>query len=61
MLISYQEWSDQFSDEAKETYRQKTKLKRVPALEDVAQQVLTFARSKSQTGTNAILDSGYLL
>ncbi|KAK9421629.1 putative Short chain dehydrogenase [Seiridium unicorne] len=55
------EWSDQFSDDAKEAYRQKTKLKRLPALEDVAEQVLRFAKSKSQTGTNAVLDSGYVL
>ncbi|KAH6648284.1 short chain dehydrogenase [Truncatella angustata] len=55
------EWSDQFSDEAKEAYAQRTKLKRLPTVDDVAEQVLTFAKSRSQTGTNAIVDSGYSL
>ncbi|KAF7529439.1 hypothetical protein G7054_g9857 [Neopestalotiopsis clavispora] len=55
------EWGDRFSDEAKEANLQKTKLKRLATVEDVAEQVLCFAKSRSQTGTNAVIDSGFLL
>ncbi|ETS86643.1 hypothetical protein PFICI_00471 [Pestalotiopsis fici W106-1] len=55
------EWGDRFSDEAKEANLQKTKLKRLATVEDVAEQVFVFAKSRSQTGTNAIIDSGFLL
>lgn len=55
------EWGDRFSDEAKEGHKQKTKLKRLPTVDDVAEQVLVFAKSRSQTGTNAIIDAGFLL
>ncbi|KAH8676283.1 short chain dehydrogenase [Xylariales sp. PMI_506] len=55
------EWSDIFSDDAKEAHRQKTKLKRIVTVEDVAEQVLTFAKSKSMTGVNVLLDAGFNL
>ncbi|KAK8056909.1 hypothetical protein PG993_002136 [Apiospora rasikravindrae] len=55
------EWSDRFSDQAKDAYRQKTKLKRFPTVEDVAEQVLTFAKSRSMTGVNIPLDAGFMV
>ncbi|KAK8139746.1 Granaticin polyketide synthase ketoacyl reductase 2 [Apiospora sp. TS-2023a] len=55
------EWSDRFSEQAKDAYRQKTKLKRFPTVEDVAEQVLTFAKSKSMTGVNIPLDAGFIV
>ncbi|KAK7952085.1 uncharacterized protein PG986_007813 [Apiospora aurea] len=55
------EWSDRFSEQAKDAYRQKTKLKRFPTVEDVAEQVLTFAKSRSMTGVNIPLDAGFMV
>ncbi|KAJ5614972.1 hypothetical protein N7537_000086 [Penicillium hordei] len=65
------EWAERFSEEQKETHRQKTKLKRFVAVErcvnllappqDVAAQVLSLATSKSMTGANIIIDAGYTL
>ncbi|KAK8089720.1 hypothetical protein PG997_004681 [Apiospora hydei] len=57
----FQEWSDRFSEQAKDAYRQKTKLKRFPTVEDVAEQVLTFAKSRSMTGVNIPLDAGFMV
>ncbi|KAI0911783.1 short chain dehydrogenase [Ustulina deusta] len=55
------EWAERFTDEQKEAHRQATKLKRIVTVEDVAEQVLTFARSKSTTGVNVIMDAGFIL
>ncbi|KAI8966030.1 NAD(P)-binding protein [Daldinia sp. FL1419] len=55
------EWATRFTDEQKEAHRQKTKLKRFATVEDVAEQVLTFAKSKSTTGVNIVIDSGLIL
>ncbi|KAI1385090.1 NAD(P)-binding protein [Hypoxylon trugodes] len=55
------EWIDDFPKESKETHLQKTKLKRFVAVEDVAEQVLTFARNKSMTGLNVVVDAGFTL
>ncbi|KAK8126462.1 short chain dehydrogenase [Apiospora kogelbergensis] len=55
------EWSDRFSEQAKDAYRQKTKLKCFPTVEDVAEQVLTFAKSRSMTGVNVPLDAGFIV
>ncbi|KAI0877602.1 short chain dehydrogenase [Hypoxylon argillaceum] len=55
------EWAERFTDELKEQHRQQTKLKRVVTVEDVAQQVLTFARSKGTTGVNVVMDAGFIL
>ncbi|KAH8805443.1 hypothetical protein F5884DRAFT_799291 [Xylogone sp. PMI_703] len=44
-----------------EMVRQKTPLKRLATLEDVAEQVLCFVKSKSVTGTNAVIDGGLKL
>ncbi|KAI1279919.1 short chain dehydrogenase [Xylaria sp. FL0933] len=55
------EWAERFSDEVKEDHRQKTKLQRIVTVEDVAEQVLTFARSRSTTGVNVVMDAGFML
>ncbi|KAI3328910.1 short chain dehydrogenase [Xylariaceae sp. AK1471] len=55
------EWAERFTDELKEAHLQKTKLKRIVTVEDVADQVLTFARNKSMTGVNIIMDAGFIL
>ncbi|KAF3056616.1 3-oxoacyl-[acyl-carrier-protein] reductase FabG [Daldinia childiae] len=55
------EWGSRFSDEQKEAHLQKTKLKRFVSVEDVAEQVFTFAKSKSTTGINIVMDSGFIL
>ncbi|KAI0125972.1 hypothetical protein BJ170DRAFT_685216 [Xylariales sp. AK1849] len=55
------EWGEKFSDEAKTKHRQRTKLQRMATVEDVAEQVLTFAKSKSMTGVNVLLDAGFVL
>lgn len=38
--------------------RERTKLKRLVTVEDVAEQVWCFVQSKSVTGTNAVIDAG---
>lgn len=50
-----------FSDETKEKHRQNTKLKRFVTVEDVAEQVLVFAKTKSMTGVNVVMDAGFIL
>ncbi|KAI0842030.1 NAD(P)-binding protein [Hypoxylon sp. FL0890] len=54
------DWARGFSDEVKEAHRQRTKLKRFVSVEDVAEQVLTFAKSKGTTGVNIVMDAGFL-
>jgi hypothetical protein len=39
----------------------RTKLKRLATVEDVAEQVLCFAKSRSVTGVNAVIDGGMAL
>lgn len=41
--------------------RNKTKLGRLVTVDDVAQQVLCFAKSRGVTGVNAVLDAGMSL
>ncbi|KAI0409719.1 short chain dehydrogenase [Xylaria palmicola] len=55
------EWAERFTQEQKEEHRQKTKLKRIVTVEDVADQVLTFARNRSVTGVNVVMDAGFNL
>ncbi|KAI1768611.1 short chain dehydrogenase [Hypoxylon sp. FL1150] len=55
------EWGDRFTDDQKDAHLQKTALKRFVQLEDVAEQVLTLARSSSITGINVVIDAGYIL
>ncbi|KAI1779933.1 NAD(P)-binding protein [Hypoxylon cercidicola] len=55
------EWSKGFTEDQKEAHRQKTKLKRFVSVEDVAEQVFTFAKTKSMTGVNVVMDAGYIL
>lgn len=47
-----------FSQAKQDAAKAKTKLKRFATVEDVAEQVLCFAKSKSITGTNAVIDAG---
>ncbi|KAI1447926.1 NAD(P)-binding protein [Annulohypoxylon stygium] len=55
------DWAENFSDEIKQGHIQKTKLKRAVTVEDVAEQVLLFAKSRSITGVNIVVDAGYTL
>ncbi|EMR64878.1 putative short-chain dehydrogenase protein [Eutypa lata UCREL1] len=55
------DWAERFSDEQKESHRQKTKLKRIVTVEDVAEQVFTFVKTRSMTGVNAVMDAGFTL
>ncbi|KAJ9157522.1 NAD(P)-binding protein [Pleurostoma richardsiae] len=52
------EWGQKFSPEQQQAITDQTRLKRLATVEDVAEQVLCFVRSKSVTGTNAVIDSG---
>ncbi|KAI2472768.1 short chain dehydrogenase [Annulohypoxylon bovei var. microspora] len=55
------EWAERFSDDQKEAHRLKTALERFVKVEDVAEQVLTLAKSSSITGVNVVIDAGYIL
>lgn len=55
------EWGLRFPLEKQEEMRERTKLKRFATVEDVAEQVLCFARSRTVTGVNAVIDSGMAL
>lgn len=55
------EWAERFTDEQKEDHRKKTKLQRIVTVEDVADQVLAFARNRSITGVNVVMDAGFTL
>ena len=52
------DWAERFSDEQKQATLAKTKLKRFATVDDVAEQVLGLAKSKSITGINIIIDAG---
>lgn len=52
------EWGQKFSPSKVENTIQKTPLKRLAVVEDVAQQILCLANSTSTTGTNSVLDAG---
>ncbi|KAF2436203.1 NAD(P)-binding protein [Tothia fuscella] len=52
------EWGMQFAPEKRDKALEATKLKRLPTVEDVADQVRTFALSRSITGQNIVIDSG---
>lgn len=47
-----------FSDEKQDEIRHRTKLQRLVTVEDVADQVMCFVKSKSVTGANAVIDAG---
>ena len=51
----------QFSEEKREILKARTKLGRFATIEDVAEQVLFLVNSKSITGQNIIIDSGFSL
>ncbi|KAK1536229.1 short-chain dehydrogenase [Colletotrichum paranaense] len=52
------EWGLQFPEEKQQAARDRTPLKRLATVDDVADQVLCFARSRSVTGANAVIDGG---
>ncbi|KAI0164841.1 short chain dehydrogenase [Xylariaceae sp. FL1272] len=55
------DWAARFTDEQRQAHLQKTKLKRIVTVEDVAEQVFTFVKSKSTTGVNIVMDAGFNL
>ncbi|KAK3695170.1 hypothetical protein B0T22DRAFT_497313 [Podospora appendiculata] len=55
------DWGLKFPTEKQDEMKERTKLKRLATVEDVAEQVLCFVRSKSVTGVNAIIDGGMSL
>jgi len=55
------EWGLRFPQAKVDAYIDKTKLKAVATVEDVAEQVLCYAKSKTVTGQNAIIDGGFTL
>ncbi|KAK0510169.1 hypothetical protein JMJ35_007563 [Cladonia borealis] len=52
------DWGRKFSDEKLAAAKEKSKLKRLATVEDVANQIVLFAKSRSVTGTNAVIDCG---
>lgn len=55
------EWAQRFSPEQKAEMLEKTKLKRFVTVDEVADQVLTLARSRGMTGVNVVMDAGMSL
>lgn len=55
------DWGLQFPPEKQEEMRERSRLKRLATVEDVAEQVLCFVRSKTVTGVNAVIDGGISL
>jgi len=55
------DWGMKFPKEKLEAAREQNKLKRFATVEDVAEQVLVFVKSRSVTGMNAVIDAGYSL
>jgi NAD(P)-dependent dehydrogenase (short-subunit alcohol dehydrogenase family) len=52
------EWGKKFSEEHQNAIKEKTRLNRHITVDDVAEQVMCFVRSKGMTGTNAVIDAG---
>ncbi|KAF3360298.1 Cryptochrome DASH [Verticillium dahliae VDG1] len=57
--IMWTDWGLQFPEEQREAARERTPLKRVPTVEEVAEQVWCFIQSKTVTGANAVIDGGF--
>ncbi|KFY20323.1 hypothetical protein V491_03814 [Pseudogymnoascus sp. VKM F-3775] len=55
------DWGLKFPQERLDSAMEKTQLKRFATVEDVAQQVLCFVKSRSVTGANAVIDAGWSL
>ncbi|KAG0649117.1 Granaticin polyketide synthase ketoacyl reductase 2 [Hyphodiscus hymeniophilus] len=55
------DWGLQFPEAKREAYKARTQLKKIPSVEDVAEQVLCFVKSRTVTGVNAIIDAGVSL
>lgn len=51
----------QFSEQKRAELQDATQLKRFATVEDVAEQVMCFVRSKGTTGSNAVIDAGVSL
>lgn len=60
-MWNFQEWGQKFPQAALDASRDKTVLKRFATVEDVAEQVRTLALSRSMTGHNVVIDSGFTL
>ncbi|EXJ69165.1 alcohol dehydrogenase [Cladophialophora psammophila CBS 110553] len=55
------EWGMKFPTKMHDAVREKNPLKKIIALEDVAEHIVSVARNRSMTGTTEIVDAGYLL
>jgi len=55
------DWGRQFPQAKLDKAINKSVLKRISTVEDVANQILCLANSSSQTGTNSVIDAGFLL
>ncbi|OBT66817.1 hypothetical protein VE03_04072 [Pseudogymnoascus sp. 23342-1-I1] len=55
------DWGLKFPQERLDSAIAKTQLKRFATVEDVAEQVLCFVKSRSVTGANAVIDAGWSL
>ncbi|KAM0332152.1 hypothetical protein ACHAQA_002426 [Verticillium albo-atrum] len=55
------DWGLQFPEAQREQTRERTPMKRIPTVEDVAEQVWCFIQSKTVTGANAVIDGGFSL
>lgn len=59
--VALQDWGMSFPEAKREGFKNMSKLKRIPTLEDVADQVRLFALSNSTTGQNLLVDAGFTL
>lgn len=53
------EWGLKFPPERIQAMTEASKLKRLATVEDVAEQVLAYVKSKSVTGQNTVIDGGW--
>jgi len=53
------EWGLRFPQKGIDAHIAKTKLGKVATVEDVAEQVLCYAKSRTVTGQNAVIDAGF--
>lgn len=53
------EWGLKFPPERIQAMTEASKLRRLATVEDVAEQVLTYVKSKSVTGQNTVIDGGW--
>jgi len=55
------DWASKFTEEMRDNHISQTKLKRIATVEEVAEQVLCFAKMRSVTGQNVVMDGGWSL